>query len=155
MALRVPVVFLFLIAPTSAAFAASIADLILTNGRVYTADSALPWATSIAISGEKILAVGSATDILGTADNDTLVIDLNGAFVSPGFNDGHVHIDSTGQLITGVDLLDVHEPVAFAERIRGATDRLPKGSWIIRGSWGAYEQWEVNSSGIQHGRDLK
>ncbi len=155
MALRIPVVFLFLIGPTSALFAASAADLILTNGRVYTADSELPWATSIAISGEKILAVGSATNILVTADNDTLVIDLNGAFVSPGFNDSHVHIDSTGQLITGVNLLDVHEPVAFAGRIRGATGRLPKGSWIIRGSWGAYEQWEVSSSGKQSGKDLQ
>ncbi|MFQ5791675.1 MAG: amidohydrolase, partial [Acidobacteriota bacterium] len=39
------------------------------------------------------------------------------------------------------------EPEAFTERIKGAAERLPKGSWIVRGSWGAYEQWEVGSSG--------
>jgi len=123
------------------------ADLILTNGRIYTVDEAAPWAEAIAISGEKILAVGSAREVSKTAGPDTQVIDLQGAFASPGFNDGHVHMDSTGMLITGVNLLDVHEPVAFAERIKGATERLPEGSWIIRGSWGAYEQWGQGSAG--------
>lgn len=123
------------------------ADLILTNGRIYTVDAARPWAEAIAIRGERILAVGSAGEVAATADADTRIIDLGGAFASPGFNDGHVHMDSTGMLITGVNLLDVHEPVAFAERIRGASERLPKGSWILRGSWGAYEQWSEGSAG--------
>ena len=50
-----------------------------------------------------------------------------GRFVSPGFNDAHVHIDATGALLTGVNLLDVHEP-PFVERIRDATTRLPRGA---------------------------
>lgn len=123
------------------------ADLILTNGRIYTVEAENAWAEAIAIGGEKILAVGSNEEVAATADSGTRIIDLQGAFVSPGFNDGHVHMDSTGMLITGVNLLDVHEPVAFAERIKGATERLPEGSWIIRGSWGAYEQWGQGSAG--------
>ncbi len=123
------------------------ADLILTNGRIYTVETENAWAEAIAIGGEKILAVGSNEEVAATADSGTRIIDLQGAFVSPGFNDGHVHMDSTGMLITGVNLLDVHEPVAFAERIKGATERLPEGSWIIRGSWGAYEQWGQGSAG--------
>lgn len=35
------------------------ADLILTNGRIYTVDTARPWAQAVAISGGRILAVGS------------------------------------------------------------------------------------------------
>ncbi|MFV2090919.1 MAG: amidohydrolase, partial [Pseudomonadales bacterium] len=110
-----------------------------------------PWADAIAIAGNKILAVGSNAEVGASAGPDTRTIDLGGAFVSPGFNDAHVHMDSTGMLITGVNLLDVHEPVAFAERIRGATRRLPPGSWIVRGSWGAYEQWGQGSSGADSG----
>src|SRR5690606_5331389 len=69
------------------------------------------------------------------------------AFVAPGFNDAHVHIDATGALLVGVNLLDVHEPNAFRERIREAAGRLPAGAWITRGDWGAYEQWAAGSSG--------
>jgi len=124
------------------------ADLILTNGRVYTVDASQPWAAAVAISGDSIQAVGSSADLLATYRGaDTRVIDLEGAFVTPGFNDAHVHMDSTGMLLTGVNLLDVHEPIAFAERIAAATERLPVGSWVLRGDWGAYEQWGQSSSG--------
>jgi predicted amidohydrolase YtcJ len=127
------------------------ADLILLNGNVYTLDERLPTADAIAIRGEHILAVGSSDDLRMLAGMDTRVIDLDGAFVSPGFNDSHVHMEGTGALLVGVNLLDVHEPVAFAERIAGATERLPEGSWITRGDWGAYEQWSAGSTGREEG----
>ena len=135
---------------SQAALAQPRADVILTNGSIYTVDEARPWAEAIAIAGDRILAVGDADAVAETADGDTQIIDLQGNFASPGFNDAHVHMDSTGMLITGVNLLDVHEPVAFVERIKGAAQRLPEGSWIIRGSWGAYEQWGEGSSGEQN-----
>ncbi len=125
----------------------SAADLILSNARIYTLDPALPWAEAIAIDGNRITAVGSNQAVLKHRTPHGQVIDLSGAFVSPGFNDSHVHIDSTGALLVGVNLLDVHEPAGFRERIAGAAERLPVGSWITRGSWGAYEQWGVGSSG--------
>jgi predicted amidohydrolase YtcJ len=124
-------------------------DLVLVNGRIYTLDPARPWAEALSIAGSRIVAVGSAEEIRRTAADAARVIDLNGAFALPGFNDAHVHVDSTGALLVGVNLLDVHEPVAFTERIRQAAARLPKGSWITRGEWGAYEQWAAGSSGAE------
>ena len=145
---RCAVLFLVIfIAVSLPAVAQTTADLILVNGRVYTVDDRRPWAEAIAIAGDRILAVGTTAEVRGTRGPDTREIDLDGAFVVPGFNDSHVHIDSTGRLLTGVNLLDVHEPGAFTERIAGATERLPEGSWITRGNWGAYEQWEASSSG--------
>ena len=123
------------------------ADTILVNGRVYTLDANRPWAEAVAISGSRIAAVGSTTDIRRLAGEATQVIDLAGGFALPGFNDAHVHVDSTGALLVGVNLLDVHEPSAFTTRIREAAGRLPKGSWITRGEWGAYEQWAAGSAG--------
>jgi hypothetical protein len=122
-------------------------DLILVNGRVYTLDSARPWAEAVAVRGDRIVGVGTSAEMRQTAGSSTRVIDLKGAFVSSGFNDAHVHVESTGALLTGANLLDVHEPKAFRERIAQAASRLPAGSWITRGDWGAYEQWGQGSAG--------
>ena len=127
------------------------AELILTNARIYTLDAAKPWAEAVAIDGSRIVAVGSAAEIARRAGPATRTIDLKGAFVSPGFNDAHVHIDSTGGLLVGVNLLEVHEATAFAEAVKGAASRLPTGSWITRGDWGAYEQWNAGSAGASAG----
>jgi predicted amidohydrolase YtcJ len=136
---------------SGAAHADPTADLILTDARVWTVDESLPWAEAVAIAGDRILAVGGTNAVMATADADTRVVDLDGAFVAPGFNDGHVHMDSTGRLIVGVNLLDVHSADPLVERVEGATGRLPEGSWILRGDWGAYEQWGQGSSGNPEG----
>ena len=136
-----------LLAFSSVTWAADRADVIYYNARIYTVDPTKPWAEAIALAGDRILAVGSLADVRATKAPETREVDLKGAFVTPGFNDSHVHMDGTGSLLVGVNLLDVHEPRAFAERIRGAAGRLPKGSWIVRGDWGAYEQWGAGSSG--------
>jgi predicted amidohydrolase YtcJ len=122
-------------------------DLAIVNAVIYTVDTQRPMAEAVAIRGDRIVAVGSTAEIRKLAGTRGRVIDARGGFVTPGFNDAHVHIDSTGALLVGVNLLDVHEPTAFRERIAGATKRLPKGSWITRGEWGAYEQWSAGSSG--------
>jgi hypothetical protein len=120
--------------------------LALINGRIYTMDARRPWVEAIAINGERIVATGTSAEILPLA-RSARVIDLRGAFAAPGFNDAHVHIDSTGSLLVGVNLLDVHEPKAFTARVRDAAARLPRGSWITRGEWGAYERWGTGSTG--------
>ena len=127
--------------------AAQQADLILTNGRIYTLDPARPWVEALAIEGERIVAAGTSADISARRGPSTRVIDLKGRFASPGFNDAHVHIDSTGSLLVGANLLDVHTSDPFRRRIADAAARLPKGSWILRGDWGAYEQWNAGSAG--------
>ena len=123
------------------------ADLVLLNGRIYTLDEARPWAEALAVRRGRIAAVGSTAEIKSLAGPQTTIVDLAGAFATAGFNDAHVHIESTGALLTGANLLDVHEPKAFRQRIAEAAKRLPAGSWIQRGDWGAYERWNQGSAG--------
>ena len=137
------------LAAAPAVLAGAGADLILINGRVYTLDPAKPWAEAVAIAGDRILAVGTSAEIRALAGADTRTVDLAGGFALPGFNDAHVHTEGTGALLVGANLLDVHEPKAFTDRLRAAAARLPKGSWITRGDWGAYEQWKAGSTGAQ------
>src|SRR5690606_20508806 len=67
------------------------ADLVLKNGRIYTVDTALPWASSLAIDGGKIVAVGDDRQVDEFIDENTRVVDLDGKLVLPGFHDVHAH----------------------------------------------------------------
>ena len=67
------------------------ADLVLTNGVVYTVDAARSRHEAVAISGGRVVGVGSAADVEPFVGPRTRVVDLAGRLVLPGFIDGHMH----------------------------------------------------------------
>jgi len=82
---------LFLVMPIAASAERIAADMVLTNGRIYTVDARQPFVEAVAIKDAKFLAVGSAREIQGSIGKQTRVIDLGGAFAMPGFIDAHIH----------------------------------------------------------------
>jgi predicted amidohydrolase YtcJ len=84
-------VFLSAVFSLSASGQQVTADLILLNGKVFTADLMKPFAQAIAIRGERILAVGSDAEIKKLASAKTRLIDLHDRAVIPGINDAHFH----------------------------------------------------------------
>src|SRR5579859_5660144 len=72
--------------------ASLVPNLLLVHGRVYTAAENAKWAQAIAISGDRIVAVGDDADILRLQSASTKVVDLRGAMVTPGFIDSHEHL---------------------------------------------------------------
>jgi predicted amidohydrolase YtcJ len=81
---------LLLLALSSYAVFAS--DSVLLNGHIYTANSKKPWVEALAITGDKIDAVGSNAEMERYRAANTKVIDLQGKTVIPGITDGHVHL---------------------------------------------------------------
>jgi len=67
------------------------ADLIVINGRIFTADPANPWAQALAVRENRIAAVGSSEEIRKLAGPSTRVVNVDGRLVVPGFNDAHYH----------------------------------------------------------------
>lgn len=130
-----------------ASLAAQEATLLLTGARVWTGDSARPWAEAVAVTGDRIVGVGSAAELARFRGPGTRVLELRGRFVSPGFIDNHTHFGQAGALLLGANLLDVADHGALVRRVREAASRLPAGSWMIGGDWGAYEAWAQNSTG--------
>ncbi|MDL5045098.1 amidohydrolase family protein [Oscillatoria amoena NRMC-F 0135] len=121
------------------------ADLLLINGKIWTGDDSLPWAEWIAVKDGKILEVGKHEKPFTGKAVETL--DLNKCLTVPGFNDSHVHFASAGHLLLNINLLDVNNQESFTQRVRETSNRLPQGSWITRGDWGAYEAWAMGSAG--------
>lgn len=70
---------------------AQTADIVMYNGKIFTADEKKLYIQAIAIKGNKILATGTSDEIIKLADSNTKKIDLKGKTVVPGFNDQHDH----------------------------------------------------------------
>lgn len=117
-----------------------VADLVLVHGKVWTGASALPEAEAVAISGTKILAVGSSEAMLKLAAPGARIVELHGRRVLPGFNDAHVHVTWGGEQLVGVHLTDAASQGEFRERIAAFARKAPKGAWIANGSWD-HERW--------------
>lgn len=128
------------------AVAADEADLILHNGFIWTVDRANPTAEALAIRNGKFIAVGSNREVLKLRGSKTRVIDLQGRFAVPGFNDSHVHFSSAAQFLE-FNIMSTGTQQEFVSRVRDVIGRLPKGEWIVGGYWGAYDQWATGSSG--------
>ena len=111
------------------------ADLIITNARVYTVDKQQPRAEAVAVLGERIAAVGSASAIDAWRGPGTRVIDAGGRLVLPGFDDAHVHFLDSGLGLASVQLKDAGSPQEFAARIAQYAAKQPKGRWILGGTW--------------------
>ena len=120
---------------------AQTADLVVRNGTIWTVDDANPRAEAIAVSDGLLVYVGSDGGAEAYIGPETEVVDLDGAFVTPGFYDNHVHFESTGRLLYGLNLLDVSDEQSFIARIRDVHERYAPGTWITGGDWSAYETW--------------
>ena len=76
------------------------ADIVFTNGAIYTVDKNNSWADAIAITNGKFSFVGTSNDVENYISDETQVIDLNGKMVLPGFHDAHTHpLDMVNALV--------------------------------------------------------
>lgn len=119
------------------------ADLAIINASVRTMDPAKPQAQAVAVSGNKIVAVGTNSEIKRLIGSQTKLIDARGRLVLPGFNDSHVHFLDGGAGLSSVDLRDAKTPQEFVQRIADFAAKLPKGRWILNGNWD-HENWTPN-----------
>jgi predicted amidohydrolase YtcJ len=111
------------------------ADLIVTNARVWTLDVARPEAEAVAAAGDRILAVGTRGEIDRLRGPDTHVIDAEGRFLMPGFEDAHIHLMTGGAQLDSVDLKDAATPAEFARRIGDRAKQTSRGEWVLGGNW--------------------
>lgn len=116
------------------------ADLIITNGNVYTVNEKQPRAEAIAIWRDRIIAVGKREAVEGWRGPTTTVIDAKEKLVLPGFNDSHVHFVSGGMQLTNVNLKNASSREEFVKRVAARAGSVPEGEWILGGDWDD-QQW--------------
>jgi predicted amidohydrolase YtcJ len=109
-------------------------DIVIINARVFTGETAAPWAEAVSITGARIARVGPTAEVRATAGAATRVIDANGRLLIPGINDAHAHpgAEPDGVSLEGPPAVQ-HDPSLdeLIARIRTAMGKAAPGQWIF------------------------
>ncbi len=107
------------------------ADLIVQNARVYTADPQNPHPESLAVSGNRILAVGGKADVEALRGPATQVLNGRGGTLMPGFIDCHYHLQLGSLELADAQLEGIFTREALAERLTEYGQQHPELEWIV------------------------
>ena len=118
------------------------ADLIFTHGNIFTGvvDAAASLgsgkrAEALAVLGDRILAVGARDEIMKLKGPETKIVDLDGHFVMPGFNDAHMHLASAGLEKMNVNMVGAKTLDEFRDRLRAKVEAAGPAEWVVGEGW--------------------
>lgn len=132
--------FLICVAVAAAQAQTPAATLVLRNGKIVTVDAAMPQAQAIAVTGDRITAVGTNDAIQKLIGPATQVIDLEGRLAIPGLIESHGHFMGLGQSKMTLDLMDVKDWDEIVSMVAAAAKQAKPGEWIVGRGW-HQEKW--------------
>ena len=109
------------------------ADLLLTNGNIYTVTEKQPKAEAVAVKANRIVFVGSNKD--AKKFHAAKIVDLHGRTVVPGFTDAHCHIFGIGEREMRLNLEGTNSIEDFLARVKERVDKTGPGKWITGRGW--------------------
>lgn len=117
------------------------ADLVLMNGKIVTVDDAKPEVQALAVSGDRVIAIGSDEEIKPYITQKTEVIDLEGKLAIPGFIDGHGHFTGLGRSKMVLNFMEVKDWDEVVAMTKEALKKAKPGEWIFGRGW-HQEKWD-------------
>lgn len=106
-------------------------DRLFVNARIWTGDPSQPAATALAIRGDTIIAIGSDDSLRTLAGPETIIEDLGGRRMVPGFHDAHWHLPTRRT----ADLNGVEDVAELLERLEAFAAELPEDAWVTGRGW--------------------
>ncbi|MCB0657787.1 MAG: amidohydrolase [Saprospiraceae bacterium] len=116
------------------------ASKVLLNGVVATVDSSNSMVEAIAIKDDRILALGSTVEIQKYIGPETEVLDVEGAFVMPGFIESHGHFSGLGSSLINLNFMHTKSWDEIVAMVDSAVQQAQPGEWIIGRGW-HQEKW--------------
>jgi len=111
------------------------ADVVFTNGKVYTASEKQARADAVAVRGNRIVYVGGNGGARKFIGPKTRVIDLQGATVLPGLTDSHMHLAGVGEREMSLNLEGTKSLDEFLALVKVRVDQARAGQWVTGGGW--------------------
>ncbi len=147
------ILFLLITILTSAlvANAQGVASLIVYNANIVTLDVSRPTAQALAISGDRIIAVGNNDEILRSKAATTKLVNANGRTIIPGIYDSHLHVIRGGRFFNAELRWEGVKSLSRAlQMLKEQAARTPKGEWVrVVGGWNEYQFAEKRLPGLQ------
>ncbi len=132
--------FVALCCTPAISFAQEKASLVVLNAKITTLNPNQPEAEAIAVGNGRILAIGKSNNIRRYIGQSTRIIDAFQRRIIPGFNDSHVHFRAVGNQFSSINLSRSRSAKESIEAISRYVKFLPKGRWILGGSWNS-QSW--------------
>ncbi len=109
---------------------------VFINANVLTMDPQNSVAQAIAIENKRIVAVGTNQQIKALIEQDTVIHDLKGKTLLPGFVDAHSHFPGLGMGQLTVDLNsppigDIESIQGIISRLKGEVGKIKDGKFLI------------------------
>ena len=117
------------------------ATFVITNGKIVTMDAAMPQAEALAVSGDKIVDIGTAKKIGRYIGPTTEVLDLQGKLATPGLVDSHLHFTGIGQAKLSLDLTKAKNWDDIVAMVAAAAKTAKPGEWITGRGW-HQDKWD-------------
>jgi predicted amidohydrolase YtcJ len=111
------------------------ADIVFKNGNVYTVNERQPRAEAIAVKGDRIVFIGSNSDVKRYEGKGTRIHDLHGATVLPGLTDAHNHLIGVGQREMTLNLEGTASLEELLAKVKARVERARPGEWITGRGW--------------------
>ncbi|HEX8506578.1 MAG TPA: amidohydrolase family protein, partial [Hymenobacter sp.] len=107
-------------------------DLLLVNGKLFTADPVHPYVEALAIQGNRIVATGTSAALRKLATAHTKILDLQGKTGVPGFNDAHDHLGvvQTSNTFDAPFSVPGLSKQAVADSVRRLVRQASPGQWL-------------------------
>ena len=112
------------------ALSAQAPDLIVHHAKVVTVDPQFRVVQAFAVKGDRIVAVGTDTEVLASKGANTKVIDAGGKTILPGLMDSHVHAASASMYEFDHEIPTMETVADVLRYIKSRAAVVPKGEWI-------------------------
>ncbi|RAW01434.1 amidohydrolase [Pseudochryseolinea flava] len=126
------------------------ADLIIRNGNIYTMDEQSPIVSVVAVRDGVIVYAGDESGVPEMTGEDTNVIDLDGATMTPGLIEGHGHIMGIGYNEMNLDLMNAASFDEIVSMVKNASEKAQPGEWIVGRGW-HQDKWTTKPTDLVKG----
>lgn len=112
-----------------------VAEVLFVGGPVFTGEGRPIIGFAVAVARGRITAIVPESEASGLVGDRTRVVDLDGALLSPGFQDAHVHPVSGGMELLQCNLTDAESADDAVARVKAYAEANPHEAWILGGGW--------------------
>jgi len=111
------------------------ADIVFINGFVYTVNENRSIAEAVVVRKNKIIFVGSSENARPFITEKSIVIDLQGRMLLPGFHDSHAHVLEGGVSLNMCNLSAMKTPREYVAALKDYGEKNPSKEWVTGFGW--------------------